>query len=138
MELQPRQERYEASAAEAETRELAEILVDSLPVLPPNEARTTEISMMQSQPPLIEFESEKNLDTSTVLTNRCDVCSHNLRACIVSIENSISTNDSMLERVRLREVKDRITVCTRESAVLRLVCSHSKATKKQLFNTPIP
>ena len=62
-------------------------------------------SHAQAQSQITEFAAASTLNT------RCDVCSQNLRACIVAIEHAVLTNSNTLEKVRLRELQKRLEVC---------------------------
>ena len=62
-------------------------------------------SLTQAKSRITEFAAESNLNS------RCDVCSQNLRACVVAIEHAASTNSNILEKVRLRDLQKRLEVC---------------------------
>ena len=62
-------------------------------------------SYTQAQSQITEFAA------ASTLNSRCDVCSQNLRACIVAIEHAVLTNSNTLEKVRLRELQKRLEVC---------------------------
>ena len=67
-------------------------------------------SLTQAFPQITDFATESALSTTGVLKDRCDVCSQNLRACIVAIEHAV-TNSSTLEKVKLRDLQTRLQVC---------------------------
>ena len=74
-------------------------------------APQTATSLTQAPPRISEFAAESSLTPTTVLNNRCDVCSQNLRACIVAIEHAVLTNGNTLEKVRLQDLQTRLQVC---------------------------